>query len=451
MRGIPIAIIALTLAHSNAAAAANPTIVFNFESQTLEKPPKTVKAGATVVFRLKNINRILYDIDLKGKTLSYNSTAAPGLLALLGIQASSIGITTPEDIVKQIRHQVDILRCAAQYEQELKNILSLSPVIDSGVIAKLKERADIALNCTDSRGNSISFTGGTNLITQANEAFKFIEQNLSKLIAAANANIPDPEAKALLEIVNKLLADKASVISAVLAGQRLYDGVIQETVFNVTTSVVARNDAVQFTFTVKPAKGFESTPGLVTMERTITVPVVGNWRVNFSGGLFAARLADDAVTIGERTTTTTSPAPPGSQEGTITNVSGGITITDTVDKAGNLTHTEKGRYVFGQPQDRDTLFPGALAHVYPALGGGIQPALSVGGGTNGTSPFYVAGGSLIFGVAEKRIIFTAGLVYGKVKRLAQGLAFGQVIPDSRTEITNSIFRTGSFMSITVNF
>ncbi len=430
-------------------------VYVDFSRETPDTAPGKVKSGQPTRFRLVNVNRVLYDVTIEGKTLTYNATPPDGLKNLLGVQAAAV---TPNAFrnndIKTYAASLGIVIRSVELQEKLKDRLILAREINDSVRQSVKSDAQAYVNkVAPDTGNG---TGLLKVFEDNLEKLSDIELRASlKTISKDMANDEHELATTLLEDAAKVLEKKSDVRTAARAGALLLDSIIDDTVFYAEYSMKAGGDAVEFTYDVKPKQEFQAIPTVAATlgakKGSVKLDVVGGWAVNFSAGLFLSNLADDAVTTAERTSTTTTTAPAGAVKGTITSVSNGITITDEVNDAGNLIRTEKGRYIVGLPGSNGTAFPGALAHVYPRLGWDVQPALSIGGGVTNENPFYAAGVGFIFGRTERRVVLSLGVVYGKVKRLASDLQVGQPIPDSRTDVTGSSNRLGSFASITVNF
>jgi hypothetical protein len=91
-----------------------------------------------------------------------------------------------------------------------------------------------------------------------------------------------------------------------------------------------------------------------------------------------------------------------------------------------------------------------LGHFYPRTGYRANLALTAGFGIDaGLSSRYLLGGSLIWGY-EKRIIFTAGCVWGKKKDLASGLKEGTYYSGDSNALQKDVFDHSWFVGVSFN-
>jgi len=91
-----------------------------------------------------------------------------------------------------------------------------------------------------------------------------------------------------------------------------------------------------------------------------------------------------------------------------------------------------------------------LGHFYPRTGYRANLAVTAGFGIDaGLSSRYLLGGSLIWGY-EKRIIFTAGCVWGKKKDLASGLKEGTYYSGDSNALQKDVFDHSWFVGVSFN-
>ncbi len=83
-----------------------------------------------------------------------------------------------------------------------------------------------------------------------------------------------------------------------------------------------------------------------------------------------------------------------------------------------------------------------------SLGGAFGLGIGIGGETSGLQTYFL-GPSLIIGKTQ-RIVFTSGLMAGKVDRLAQGFSVGDAYSESIVPI-KSVYEMGYFLGISFNF
>ncbi|MBO0950991.1 hypothetical protein [Fibrella forsythiae] len=148
--------------------------------------------------------------------------------------------------------------------------------------------------------------------------------------------------------------------------------------------------------------------------RTFTLANSGGFKIDFSAGIGATGLLDEAFTTVAKSATITSTT----LTTTVTNgvSTTGLTSATSVTSEDIITKRNEGEFRLGLI---------TLAHAYVRTGWRVNLAFT--GGfmiDNNIATRYLVGGSLLIG-REQRLILTYGLAYGKVKRLDDGLDLGK--------------------------
>lgn len=453
----------------------SPTIAFDFsparrftvftgkqndKGQDVEIPfheLKSVRDRTRVVFEVYNVNRLLYDVTISGERITYDFPMPDSLKKLTTSGQTSnnnaVGEGPVWDKVKQANRIIDTLVFVAQFPGVTANNLALTfPKITEA--SRKQFRASVIdafhLNAVTFVPNGQDPTKPTEKPIDSTLDILNLRNNTDNLLSLASSlldqadavvktnNIPDtsPEvaaarnARARLGALQDLakrqsLSQSTELEKAIGAAARLYQAIVETgDAFKATGEVLAGEDAIKFSYKIKRNQANKDDNSLEEVEDSITIPVTGALRINYSSGVFASWLSDSDPKTAKRPKTEGD----GTETIVIDNGSPGTTTL-----VGGLAH-------FYRKSD-----PRGFLFLPPC-----QPALSIGVGTSGDRVQYLLGASAIFG-EDQRLILTVGGAYGTAKRLASDLKVGSTLPDDRTDITRTTHEFKFVVGLTFNF
>ncbi len=134
------------------------------------------------------------------------------------------------------------------------------------------------------------------------------------------------------------------------------------------------------------------------------------------------------------------------------NASVGISFTSFFDRP--QAYSVRDSLIVGDDEDAFLPVISSFVHFYPqsrrqvSVGGTFGIGLGVGGDDAGLQNFFF-GPSLILGKGQ-RVVFSTGLMGGRVERLAQGYEVGDLYELGQTLPTKEIYELGYFLGISFN-
>jgi len=414
---------------------------------------KSVRDKNRVVFKIDNVNRLIYDVTISGERVEYDFPMPDAIknLATTGSEKnSSAGDESIQGKIAKANGLLDQLVDASQFTTTIQSIATPYTKIDAAAIQQIQTAVKTA--ALPFLGTSQSSAAFLTLHTSQISAVEAIVAGIdATALKSEKQNVQDDFTK--LQTRLKDLKDKdtrssptqpSELEKGLTASARMYRSVVETgDAFYVTADVIAGSDAIKFTFEIKPNDANKDDKSLDTAKDSVQIPVAGALRVNYSTGIFITWLTDQNPTTANRpksSATTTADSK-----------------TFRLTRQSDSTTTEK--IIIDNGSSTTTAVVGALAHIYrksdpsnrlfPLLPA-FQPAFSLGVGTSGDKTQYLIGASAIFG-EQQRLIVTVGGSYGSVKRLANGLSVGQVVPDDRSDLTRTTGQLKFMIGLTYNF
>lgn len=396
-----------------------------------------VKNGDFSTLQIKNINTLIYEVDVKSENVEFNVTPPPVFELFFDTEKFAQPEAVPAAVaavaptfVTTVDGYKDFLE-NLEYTKKIYDNMVLLAESDHKTQAEIRQAIDrldvnnLVLDNPRLNTDKVTIlTKCTALYTAVQNQFNKVEAEYQKLPVAPAVTVDPKDTQRYKEIVilnGKVTGYNYSELFGRIA--TLYDLISSPTTFIVTTTpILAKGDIVKYDIEIKPKKEKIS---VAKREESfsIPVPVVGGLKLDFSTGVFF---------------TTDKRAMPSSYR---------LEAKSATDK----TIKENGI------QNQFVPSVGAMVHVSRKSASWIKPALSFGLGlksTNLENSSYFLGVSGIAG-QEQRFILSIGITGSRVNYLKPEYSANQDVPlDTKVEdITEKSFRIGrlvSFVGLTYN-
>lgn len=441
-------IMALTLVQVNISLAQH-EVIYNFltsdSTSVLEFPDgKAINYKSTSVIKIKNINRLLYDITVKGENIELNSET-PEVFKLF-FNTTKFSDDEVSDVKAQEDSQQDKIVGLTQSESE--NIKAYNKTLASfkNAIRDLEETKTAYDNIyitayTDGqKGKSIIedlrklsllrmqkptkaelMNECNKRIATFNKSYKEVKQAYEKLNITAKEIVKESynDVNDMKEKVEKFKYDQLFSKMALL-----YEKATSTNTYEyISSPIIAQKDYINYSIEIKPKSDLKNVAADRNEKFEIPVSIRYGWKIDFSTGVFFG--SNDIEDQKYHTA---------SIENDTINV---------VIKRNRRTNSFKPAL-------------GAMMHISPRFARSFTPAISLGLGLNSTNisdAVYCLGASLIAG-KDERLILSFGAMGARVDVLKGNYVSGQQIKksaiDSDSDLVEKGFRVGYFVGITYN-
>ncbi|HEX9996949.1 MAG TPA: hypothetical protein VGB45_07390, partial [Abditibacterium sp.] len=298
---------------------------------------KSFPKNTLVVFKIVNINRYFYDVEIKGNILSYNVTTPEVITALTtparvaSISGQPAGSRTEAALAAFRTAMGDLERIVArltavvELPQTIIDQVKANQVLSDATVTSIQENVYAAV--TDPAGAGLMrltnspvqgrFTGPeiilqrrplVNELQIKNQVFQsalaIIDPDALTPTEKATLQFLNAQSKHFIELARESDPSKPSLALAFAEAARLFEDVMTENAFQATgyINTGSSSDAIKFTWKVKPRSEAKQDARFVSTNMNsysddLTIPVNGNFRVNFSTGALFSGLNDEKVAI----------------------------------------------------------------------------------------------------------------------------------------------------------
>ena len=447
--GLPLLITASCLVSpASAATESGTTIIMEYPSRNepLRKIYRITKPGerlgsriqtkpGAVTLVIKNVNTILYDVEITGKktkrfTLdAFLDLTKPAKAPNKAPAAVHKAVSFPEAVeeffirsqafttLAPIAHQ-RLSQVVLDSEKQNYPVTSVTPPYqDPSDYSERVGQRELITDLFDSSDLSDIKGAGEKRFADVDEAYKHVLDQYAKLTPGEQSG----SNKILLEVCTKelerLSREKDSVIARYAGVAKLW-GLMRDGEFTIEDDeTIDLNSGEILTYSVKltprTSSALSSKPELAPITREFKLNARGGWEFDAAPGFFFSwgNLRDR--TYGKRT----------------------IAGATRVSRIGT--------------QDSFKASAGAMVHIHRQLAGDVDWGPSFGLSVkDGETVQYMGGLSLLLG-RNQRIVVTAGVAGGRARRL-DGVREGQIFTGEKIP-TRDALQIGPFLGITYNF
>ncbi len=361
----------------------------------------TIQEGDFVSFELLNVNPFLYDVSINQKSIAYSTELPPPLRIPLrradladtvlkttimhvdnGGRINVAAVSRFREKYSGFRRQYNIFYGFVTFDDYLYTAIKQPFLDEKGFKEDLQTRLTSAAAGTRLYDRTDFMSKGEDLYSNLSRSYAELSNEFRMLDTVSQYEVRDVMADASRAYTT--IADRDAWSLKVNNAAEVYD-LIQRTPFTFAsfkTQASSRGVAFTINGTRKEAGGATVPYNVRPFNLDYFIKVNGGWEIDFSGGMFMSNLVNESY----------------------------------------ITREENGEKIILQKKgDILNYGPGALMHFY------YQPigiGLGLGAFTNNFANVqYLGGGSLLLG-DDKRFCLNGGATFGKVTRLADGLAVG---------------------------
>jgi hypothetical protein len=390
--------------------------------------PTSVRHNGAAVVKIRNVNQLIYDVEVAGKSTSFNTevpdvwskymlspstSVAPGAAATL---AADGGAPPPPPATKLAAAQADL----AQLET-LKSLMyglqlvAYSLETDS---ANVVQKRDEWLERTGFKTKDVLASRG-DLSLKVFQKIRSWEEGLQKFDEGFAKLAPPSDSEKLEKAeVDVLRATAKGTDYQKLAADilNLYD-LLNAKTFTYTSAPISPDDnadELKLDIKIAPKPGLKMVVDAKTWQFSKRLPVRWGWKFDFSTGIAASGLNDEA-----------------------------LALKSLGDTAGTLQ-------IIQEVKHKSSFGVMALMHAHYRFGTPFTTGFSAGVMVDDSKrPRYLLGGSFILG-NRQRIVLTMGAAYGKVNALSKTQEIGMSLPSGSNITYVERFRFGFFGGLSFN-
>lgn len=403
-------------------------IFYDFKTGEITTLPKKkslkIKEGGFVTFRVLNINPFIYNVIINDEAINFNTESRATFVgSFTPRQAPATGDAPAE---AQAGARLAGAKLDSTLLDSLKNMALCSDTLEiyyNKKITELYPDMDILKAEREILNKKIAkILGKEGLVTEEDIINKMSSQ--TAILDSLLKEISNEDEK------KRFQKDRDLYVEKIRKGAQIWTKILNISFVMSSGTVQAKNaDIIRFKLQIK--KGTQD----AIQPQEYDVRIKGGWKFDFSTGIIATRLRDQAFTTIDTTVFDTTFF----VEPDFT-VKDSITAITAVSKK-EIIQNNKGDFDYGLS---------VLGHFNYRTGGWFSCGFSLGALLDDeTNLKYLFGGSLILGF-DQRLILSGGIAIGRVKRLAPPLTVGGFHTGSGNVPREDVTEKDWFIGVTYN-